>query len=503
MYPIDFVRHAAMASPDAPAVIDGDRSLSYRALVECSDALGAAFQALAGKPRPVVALLGPNAIEMLVALVAVHASGSILVPLNGRNAKAELDAQMARVRPDIVVVHEHYQDKFSPSGATLVIADAVAGDERAQDSLVERHRGQRAVLRADLGECNALKFTGGSSGVPKAVMQSFRCINTLVASTVMAFGLEARERYLCVAPMTHGAGAFIVPVLAVGGCVVLTSEAKPAHVLDTMRDRQITMTWMPPTMLYGLIDEQSERPRALPALKHLIYGGAAASPARLIEAQQVFGAVIETVYGQTEAPVILTAARASDLGDPARVASVGRPGPLADVAIMANDGRLLGPNELGEIVTRGDLVMNGYFEMPEESANTVRDGWLHTGDVGCIDEQGYLFVKDRIRDVVITGGFNVYPSDVEAVLAQHPAVSEVVVFGIPDDHWGERLEAAVELRAAVGATGEELRGFCKERLGSVKTPKQIHIVASLPRSPVGKVLRREAKAMAQAAGARA
>jgi fatty-acyl-CoA synthase len=500
MYPIEFLRHAAVARPDAPAVIDGERSLSYRALVERSDALAAAFQALAGKPRPVIALLGPNGIEMLVALMAVHASGAVLVPLNGRNAKVELDAQVARVRPDIIVAHADYIDKLSAPAAALVVADAPPADARALSLLVETHRGQRPELNTDLGECNAVKFTGGSSGIPKAVMQSFRCINTLVASIALTFELDAIERYLCVAPMTHGAGTFILPVLARGGCVVLTTESKPAAVLDTMQAAGITMTWMPPTMLYGLVDEQAARPRSLGALKHLIYGGAAAAPARLLEAQRVFGPVIETVYGQTESPVLMTAARAADLLDPSRVASVGRVGPLADVQIMADDGRLLGANELGEIVTRGDLVMNGYFEMPEETAATIRGGWLHTGDVGCIDEQGFLFVKDRIRDVVITGGFNVYPSDVEAVIAQHAAVSEVVVFGIADDYWGERVEAAVELRANATATAEELIGFCKERIGSVKTPKHILIVASLPRSTVGKVLRREAKAIAQAAG---
>ncbi|MDR6861542.1 AMP-binding protein [Variovorax guangxiensis] len=493
MFPIDFLRHAALATPDAIAVVDGVRTCTYAALVERCEALAAGLQATTGKHRPTVALLGPNSIEMLVALMAVHAGGAVLVPLNGRNAKGELDAQIRRVRPDVLVVHKAYLDMFTPIEKVVVVADADSGDPRAMALLEAGYRGQRANWQAELGDMNAIKFTGGSSGVPKGVMQSFRSLNTLVSSVVMAFEFDASDRYLCVAPMTHGAGALLLPTLARGGCIILTSDAKPPLVLDLMERERTTSTWMPPTMLYGLIDEQKARPRDLRGLTHLIWGGAAASPARLREAQEVFGPVIETVFGQTEAPLILSFGRAWDLVGDKRINSVGRVGPLADVAVLDPSGRRLEANQLGEICARGDLLMNGYFEMENETASTIRNGWLHTGDIGLIDEAGFLYLKDRIRDVVISGGFNVYPSDVEAAIAQHPAVSEVVVFGVPDDYWGERVEAALELRAGHSATPEQLITFCKDVVGSVKSPKRIHIVETLPRSPVGKVLRREAR----------
>ncbi|MFT3719578.1 class I adenylate-forming enzyme family protein [Pseudorhodoferax sp.] len=493
MFPIEFLRHAAAATPDAVAAVDGARRCTYRVLLERCEALGAGLQATAGKPRPTVAILGPNSLEMLVALMAIHASGAVLVPLNGRNARAELDAQIARARPDLLVVHRDYLDRFTPVAQPVLVANAEAGDPRSTEDLEQRHQGQRSDWQATLADINGIKFTGGSSGVPKGVMQSFRCINTLVANVLIGFGLQGPERYLCAAPMTHGAGAMILPTLARGGCVVMTADPGAANLLDLMQRERITMVWMPPTMLYTLIDEQKARPRELSALAHLIWSAAPASPARLREAQQVFGPVVETMYGQTEAPLIVTIARAADCADPRRIASVGRVAPLVEVAILGRDGQRLPPGELGEVCVRGDLVMNGYLGMPEETARTIRDGWLHTGDGGLLDADGFLYLKDRLRDVVISGGFNVYPSDVEAALSRHPAVSEVVVFGVPDAHWGERVEATLELRAGHAATPDELIAFCKVQLGSVKAPKRVHITSSLPRSPVGKVQRREAR----------
>ncbi|MBB5406342.1 acyl-CoA synthetase (AMP-forming)/AMP-acid ligase II [Paraburkholderia sp. HC6.4b] len=500
MFPINFLRHSALVCPDAVAAIDGDCRLTYKELIDRSDALAAGLQNLAGKTRPTVALLGPNSVEMLVALMAVHACGAILVPLNGRNAPPELDAQIGRAKPDVVVVHRAYLDKFTAGDRHVSVVDAYPGDARAMTLLERKHWGQRAEWSASITDINAIKFTGGSSGVPKGVLQSFRCINALVSAVVMTFELTPNDRYLCAAPMTHGAGAFILPTLSKGGRVVLTSNAAPGQLLDLMQRERVTSTWIPPTLLYKLIDEQKARPRELSRLAHLIWGGAAASPARLREALQVFGPVIETAYGQTEAPLILSAARASDMADERRLTSVGRVAPLVDVTIQDKEGNRLGPNEPGEICARGDLLMSGYLDMPEESAKAIRDGWLRTGDVGLVDEDGFLYIKDRIRDVVISGGFNVYPSDVEAVIAQHPAVSEVVVFGVPDDHWGERVEAALELREGQITTEDELIAFCKERVGSVKTPKHMRIVTSLPRSAVGKVVRREARAMAISGG---
>lgn len=498
MFPIEFLRRSARFNPGKVAVIEGEARCTYQTLLSRAEALGMGLRSLSGKDRPVVAVLGPNSISMLVSLMAVHASGTIFVPLNGRNARAELEAQVEFARPDVVIVHADYLGKMTLSGLTVVVTDGPAPDGMiALGDLEAEHAGQRPVIRADLSEQNAIKFTGGSSGKPKGVNQPFRSMNTLVASLLIAFEFREDEVYLCAAPMTHGAGSFLLPILARGGTIVMTGDPSPANLLDLMAVHQVTTLWVPPTLLYKLIEEQRAAPRGLASLRHLIWGAAPAATARLQEAAEVFGPVIEVVYGQTETPLLVASGRASELTG-ARIASVGRAGPLAEIGILGPDGQLLGPNELGEICTRGDLLMTGYIDLPEENAKTLRDGWLYTGDVGLMDEDGFLFIKDRSRDVIITGGFNVYPSDVEAALAAHEAVSECVVFGIPDDYWGEKVEASLELRPGMTATPEELIAHCKAQLGSVKAPKQIHIVTTLPRSPVGKVLRRIARENAMA-----
>lgn len=189
--------------------------------------------------------------------------------------------------------------------------------------------------------------------------------------------------------------------------------------------------------------------------------------------------------------MMITAMTAAEFADERNLNSVGRETLLSRVAIRAEDGTLLGPGEQGEIVVAGDLLMNGYLDRPEETAKTIVDGWLRTGDVGVMDERGYLFIKDRLRDIVISGGFNIYPSDVEQALAGHPSVRECVAFGVPDERWGERLEAAVVPSGDAPWDAEAVRAFVRERLGAVQTPKTIHRVDALPRNAVGKVLRRE------------
>ena len=236
------------------------------------------------------------------------------------------------------------------------------------------------------------------------------------------------------------------------------------------------------------MEEQRHLARDLSALRYLIYGGAPMRGDQVRAVQGCFGPVLATCYGQTEAPQIATFLHPADMvgGD---VCSVGRPTFLTQVAVIGEDGTPLPPGQQGEIAFRGDLVMTGYLDAPEETARTMVDGWLRTGDAGTFDERGLLFLKDRLRDVIITGGFNVYPSDVEAVVTTHPDVAECSVFGVADEKWGEAVHAAVRLRPGREFNPAALMALVKHELGSVKTPKEVHRVESLPRSPVGKVLK--------------
>lgn len=510
MRPIDLFHRAARATPDAMAVVgspgwlapQGD--MTYSTLLHHVQALAYAFQQVSGKRRPVVALLTENSVDMLVATLAVYACQGVLVPLTSKYPAAEIAKQVATANPDILVagsalsgVVAQLPASFAriwlgPSGTVPVAVAANAGQDQTLVDLLAQYAGKAPLPSAyQASDIAAIKFTGGSSGVPKAVLQSGRCLVMMACSLQQVFQLGPDDRFVLAPPMTHGAGTFVLPLLAAGGSLIIADGPKAEALLDLMRDQRATGTWIPPTLLYRMIDAQAWQPRALPALRHLLYGGAAMAPDRLTQALDLFGPVVGVCYGLTEAPVILCGMDGREGAQAGVMGSVGRAAPLTRLGIMGPDGLLLPDGQVGEVVARGDLLMSGYLNMPDATAETLKDGWLHTGDLGYLNDAGYLFLKGRIKDVIISGGFNVYPSDVEAALSEHPDVAESCVFGLPDPMWGERVEAAVELRPGASADEPVLRQYLKERLGAVRTPKRIHLHAQLPRSALGKIQKRE------------
>lgn len=497
MLPIDHFLRAAQRFPDRIAVKDGDTEMTYAELARRTNALAAALQDIDPAPQTRVGICGYNTFEHLLAWLATFAAGKTWIPLNPRNGKPELDRICEVTNPGIVIVDANCWDKVESGAATRLIGqpgDGTDGTDIA--SLVEKFDGQKPKRHdLKLDDLQAIKFTGGSSGQPKGCMQTYRVWNTCITSMLHEFSFDGDDRHLLAAPMTHGTNTLIMPIFAMGGMQVFMGAAKPDTIIDALERDRITSVFVPPTVIYMMMDEPGVEDRDFSALRHLIVGGAAIRKDEVPRTMKVFNNALETCFGQTEAPQIAICMRAADWAEQENWASTGRATLLTRVEVMDTDGNILPAGETGEIVLKGDLVMKGYLDMPDKTAETIVDGWLHTGDVGIIDGRGFVYIKDRIRDVVITGGFNVYPSDVEAILGQHPMVSECVVFGVPDRKWGEALTAAVEVRDGADVTGEDIAAFVKERLDSVKTPKTVHIVDELPRSPVGKVLRREAKVM--------
>ena len=497
MLPIDHFLRAAQRFPDRIAVKDGDTEMTYAELARRTNALAAALQDIDPAPQTRVGICGYNTFEHLLAWLATFAAGKTWIPLNPRNGKPELDRICEVTNPGIVIVDANCWDKVVSGAATRLIGqpgDGTDGTDIA--SLVEKFDGQKPKRHdLKLDDLQAIKFTGGSSGQPKGCMQTYRVWNTCITSMLHEFSFDGDDRHLLAAPMTHGTNTLIMPIFAMGGMQVFMGAAKPDTIIDALERDRITSVFVPPTVIYMMMDEPGVEDRDFSALRHLIVGGAAIRKDEVPRTMKVFNNALETCFGQTEAPQIAICMRAADWAEQENWASTGRATLLTRVEVMDTDGNILPAGETGEIVLKGDLVMKGYLDMPDKTAETIVDGWLHTGDVGIIDGRGFVYIKDRIRDVVITGGFNVYPSDVEAILGQHPMVSECVVFGVPDRKWGEALTAAVEVRDGADVTGEDIAAFVKERLDSVKTPKTVHIVDELPRSPVGKVLRREAKVM--------
>ncbi len=345
----------------------------------------------------------------------------------------------------------------------------------------------------------AVMPTGGTTGLPKGVMNTHRSIQTFVAHYLIAvtYGAEDRPVNLAAAPMTHTAGLLSLPCTARGGTVVILAKPDPAAMFEAIERHQASEMFLPPTVIYRLLETPGVETTDFSSLRYLMYGAAPMSLDRLKKAIEVLGPVMTGGYGQTEAPASISYLRPDEhfvdgaLASDQRLSSVGRPNPLIAVEILNAAGQVLGKGETGEICVRGDLVMKGYYKQPEKTAEAIVDGWLHTGDVGHIDAEGYLHITDRIKDMIISGGFNVYPNEVEQVIWSHPAVQDCAVIGVPHPDWGETVKAVVELNPGQSVTADELVALCKAQLGSVKTPKSIDFVDTLPRSPVGKVLKKD------------
>ena len=503
MQPVDLIYRAAARHPDSVAVEAPGVSLGYGELVLRADALAVALQAMDPEPQSRVGVCAYNNVEHLVALLAVMAADKIWVPLNPLDASRDLGIKIAAARPSLLIADEACLDKFDAGPATVLIGardkDSANADAPHIDDLITRHRGQRP-RRQGLPPAltQAINFAGGSSGKPKGVLQPYRAWIAGASSMIHAFGFGPADRYLMAAPLTHGTSCYVTPILAAGGTLVfMEGKTTPGKVLDAFLEQGITTSLLPPTLIYMMMPAMAQEPRRFERLRLLIYGAAIMPPEKIRQARALFGPVIATNYGLTEAPQIITALTPEEAIDESTIASVGRASFMTRVGIVDSAGALLPAGEQGEIVVSGDLLMSGYLDNPEQTAEAMRDGRLHTGDVGYLDDRGFLFLKDRLKDVIISGGFNVYPSDVEAALVAHPAIHECVVFGRPDEKWGEAVQVAIELRDGAVASAEDIIAFAKRQVGSVQAPKRVYFMDSLPRSAVGKVQRREVRAIAE------
>ena len=533
MFPIDFFFRAAQRYPDRIALESPTSSVSYASLAQQVRALAASLQAIDPAPQSRVGICAGNSANHILALLAVLAAGKVWVPLNYRSTVAEIGRILDATEPTILFADATGKPLLQAGAAVVVSldddaaqaggsaagnkADSAAANQAAANqvdasqennekglaqattpggpgpslaALLRAHDGQSpAACALTRDDTQAIKFTGGTTGLPKGVMQPYRAWNAGIINQINGWRLTEADRYVVAAPVTHGTSTYLLPILAQGGTHVLLDSVSPETITQAFRERGGTLAFMPPTLIYMIMAQPGITRADFPALRNLIYGGAPMPADKIDEVQTFFGPVVGTTYGQTEAPQIVTVLPPEELAEPSNRGSVGRTTWLSDMAIMSPDGSLLPAGELGEVVVKGDLVMSGYWRLPEKTAETIVAGWLHTGDVGLVDDRGYLYLKDRIRDVVITGGFNVYPVDVENALSLHPAVYESTVFGVPDPKWGEAVHAAVQLHAGKTVTPEALMAHVRERLGPVQTPKQVHFYDSLPRSSVGKVLK--------------
>jgi fatty-acyl-CoA synthase len=333
-----------------------------------------------------------------------------------------------------------------------------------------------------------LLYTGGTTGVPKAAALSNRAVVHHYYGTAMGWDLPEQPRYLAVAPISHAAGMLIMPTLLRGGTVILQRRFDPTAWLQAIAAEHANLSLLVPTMIYVLLDHPQLESTDLASLETVMYGASPIAPARLAEAIERIGPVFCQLYGQTESAGQGTSLwRAEhDPSDLRRLTSCGRVMPFSRVTVLDDDGRPAPDGSPGELCIQGPSVMQGYWKQPELTASALADGWLHTGDIGVRDEDGLFTIVDRKKDMIVSGGFNVFPREVEDVLADHPALSAVAVIGVPDEKWGEAVKALAVLRPGARVDPAELIDLVKERKGAVYAPKSVEFLESLPLTPVGK-----------------
>ena len=442
-----------------------------------------------------VALLAGNSVDVLLLHNALGFAGGCLVAMHPMGSA---DDHLFAIEDGEVTVLIYDPGKFSARAAELAKRTnrltnilSLGAAELGTDLLAAADSFQEAPLVAPILPPDAvtrLSYSGGTTGTPKAIPGSPRVGAMALSIMLSDWEWPVEPRVLAVVPLSHAGGSLFGPTIIKNGTMVVMTAFDPGEVLRVIQDYKISCTMLVPTMIYALLDHPDFDKYDLSSLETIFYGASLMSPARLKEGLERIGPVFFQFYGQAEAPMTVTIMRRSehDPNNPDRLASCGRPVPWLDVALLDDQNEEVPDGEAGEICVRGPLVMEGYLNRDQLNQETFAGGWLHTGDVAVKDPDGFLRIVDRKKDMIVTGGFNVFPSEVENVIATHPAVAQVAVFGTPDEKWGEAVTAAIVLRPGASVAGEELSALVKAHKGSVQAPKHVHFVDAIPQTAVGK-----------------
>lgn len=491
----DLAVRALGRHPERDAVVCGERRLTYAELRDEVARFAAVFSAAGLGPGDRIAILSRNRPEVVGAFCAAYVQGLTLTPLSPHAADEDLAFVLRDAGIDCLVVDEA---GLAERGAALVrrvgslkqvftFGAAAFGRSLCGQAAEIAPQPLRSVARPDLPA--VLGYTGGTTGKPKGVIQSQRGMVAAHQLMLAEWDWPESPRMLLATPLSHAAGVMVLPTLMKGGTVVVVPGFDPAAFLAEIERSAVSVTFLVPTMVYALLDAVAVGPaRRLDSLRTVFYGAAPMAPERLRRAMATFGPVFMQLYGQSEAPLCITTLRRDehDLTRPERLSSCGKPAAGLCVSLLDADGREVETGAIGEICVRGPLVMDAYHGRPDETAEVFRGGWLHTGDVGRFDEDGYLYIVDRCKDLIISGGLNVYPREVESVLEGHPGVAQCVVVGLPDEKWGEAVTAAVVRREGHVATAEELAAFVRSAKSPLYAPKRVVFLDRLPLTPLGK-----------------
>ncbi|HZP12371.1 MAG TPA: long-chain-fatty-acid--CoA ligase [Nevskiaceae bacterium] len=491
-----FEYHARTA-PDRPCAEDGERRLTYGEMARETDRLVNALRAEGLKPGDRFAMLSRNSADMVAGYLAASKSGCVALPLNWRLAPGEWKQILTQGGAKLVIAQDEFVDAFAKTGLDLPVFPGKS--YRAWlDAQPDR------ATAADGGDDTVLyqMYTSGTTGEPKGALLTHYAVlnNSLQTLPVFEHRFGQRDRALFVMPMFHaGAVSFVVGTLVSGGTLVIHREFNPKTFVDALAGGITVANTVPAMLQMALTSVPDVAERDYSRLKTIIYGASPIAEETLRAAMKAFRCQFYQGYGQTETTACLTMLNHADheralREKPELLLSAGRALPGTEIRIEDPDGTVLASGDVGEIVVRGPQLMRGYWNRPEATAATIRDGWLHTGDAGYLDDEGYLYVCDRVKDMIISGGENIYPREIENVLFDLPAVADAAVIGVPDDKFGESVLAVIVLRAGAKLTADEVIAHCRAHLGGYKIPRRVEFAAALPRNPSGKVLKKELRA---------
>jgi acyl-CoA synthetase (AMP-forming)/AMP-acid ligase II len=482
-------------APERKAIMFEGRWRTFGDLQARVGMVGAALRRAGVGPGDRVAVLLHNRPEFIESYFAVTGLGAILVPLNWRLHAAEHAALLVDAEPGLLIAGRAYEPSFErllrnvPSLRRIVAVDEAGGAPDSYEAWIRP--GGKMPQDAQLGRDTeaAILYTSGTTSRPKGVVLTHGNYIADFANVASVVRPDQNGLNLQVSPLYHAACVHSFFHLAYGAATVLIEKFEPGEALRLIERERVTYFFAAPTALYQMMDHPNFAKGDRSSLRAISYGAAGISKARLEEAAKAFGPILLHAYGMTETTSHASLLRSDDHG--IALGSIGKGLGQSEIRVVDEHGVDRRPGEIGEIIIRGPNLMKGYWRRPEATVEAIRGGWLHSGDLARIDENGFVYVVDRLKDMVISGGVNIYPREIEDVISAHPAVAEVAVYGMPDERWGEALAAAVVPRSDMSVDPQEIVDFCRGRIGGYKVPKRVRIVDVLPKNASGKVLKTE------------
>ncbi|MBQ0130802.1 MAG: AMP-binding protein [Comamonas sp.] len=477
-----------------PAFIGDDHRITYGELGDLIYRTARYLDSLGLQPGDAVVQLATNRHEFFALAMALFIKGLVSVTLHATGSAADHAYIVNDCKAKVLIFDSSYHERATYLGQHCPGLQGMAsfGDCEGHTNMLQVVQQQSQAPQSVHGDAETvirLAYTGGTTGKPKGVMLSNRALLTNTLIDLAVKDLPEHIRYLCVAPITHGGGSMLLPTLARGGSVTLLKKFTPDAFFDALAQHRCNTTWMVPTMLYALLDHPRSRTVDWSHFDCLVYSAAPTIAARIREAMQVIGPKLVQSYGQTEAPNSIFILNKQDHialshGD---ITATGRASPFLSVSIKDDQGQPVAAGERGEVCVRGPLVMSGYYQLPDATQQALQGDWLHTGDVAYQDAQGFFHIVDRKKDMIISGGFNVYPKEVEDVIGAHPDVAAVAVVGLPDSKWGELVTACIVPKLGAQLDTASIQQLVRDAKGAVAAPKRVDIVDTLPLTALGKI----------------